>query len=321
MGFAEASAVLGSARARARLLTARLTAEVRSWLGIRRGLRIAGGSGPAGEAGGAVGGGGGGGGGHEAAGLYYKELTSEPLARALSKKGSGKKDYRVTFAGGDKMIVRCSAERCYADVMGPEGLSRWTRLEPLLRPGSRVLEICGAPACTGYTSAWLARTVGESGAVLAVIADEQGAAFAARRYARPNLAFEAMDRPLREVLSGETDNSFDAVVCALPEGPGIDPQTAMAEAWRVVAPGGWIALLGRAPLDELVEQTVGRAGGGGEDARTGTDGSQPAPPHPKPPHHAPSPPIQMELLSDPTGPWHDLLVHKPIRAAVSPNGR
>ena len=180
--------------------------------------------------------------------VYFKELRAERLARALAARSGapGHKDYRVTFADGSKQIVRCTRERCYADVMGPEGLHRYSRIAPILRPGARVLEICSPPMMTGYTGAWLARAVGESGAVVSIIADEQGASFAARRYtpdgpaALKNLSIEHVPGPAQHALAGETSDAFHAIVhLGLPNEPAKRDEL-MRELWRVLAPGGWM---------------------------------------------------------------------------------
>jgi hypothetical protein len=217
--------------------------QVRSSLGIRRGLH----AGP----------------------CYYKELTSERLGRALAARRSGAKgtpgfkDYRVTFAGGSKMIIRCTRERCYADLMGDEGLYRYARIGEILRPGSRVLEIASQPMTTGYTGAWLAQMAGDSGAVVSLMPDEQGARFASRRYPAPNLSLEHVPpgddhgaAAIAQTLAGETDGAFHAVVhLGLPAEPRHRDQL-MRELWRVLAPGGWMLAgvrLTDDPADEAVQ--------------------------------------------------------------------
>lgn len=203
---------------------ARALHTARARLGIRRGLR--------------------------AGGVYYKELTATPLSRALSRQGPGFKDFRVTFADGHKQIIRCNGERCYADVMGPDGLGRYLGIGARLRPGSRVLEIAAPPACTGYTGAWLARAVGESGAVVSLIADAQSATFASRRYQAPNLSIEHMPGELGAALAGEVEGAFDACLCpGLPEN-ALTARTVVEELWRVLRPGGWLWLGG--PRERVV---------------------------------------------------------------------
>lgn len=191
--------------------------ECRAAVGIRRGIR--------------------------AGGVYYKELTPERLQRALSKRGTGHKDYRVTFPDGSKQVIRCSAMRCYADLMGVEGHRRLARICTFVRPGSRVLEIVGLPYATGFTSVALAAAVGRSGAVVSQLTDSQGAAFARLRYALPNLSIEpaAPEGPL-DALVGEVDGAFDAVAC-LHGSARPDALPALAtELWRLVRPGGWMVI-------------------------------------------------------------------------------
>lgn len=199
-------------------------ARVRRWLGIRRGVR--------------------------AEGVYYKELASESLTRALSKKGAGFKDYRVTFADRRKMMIRCTPEHVFADLMGPVGIDR---LEPLLgsvRPGGRVLEF---DAGTGYRAYWLSFVVGPAGGVVAIATRPDHAEFASLRYSRPNVAFETADG---FALAGEVDGAFDAVVAlTLPE-DGEQRATLIGELWRLTAPGGVLLVGLGADADAGVEMEV-----------------------------------------------------------------
>jgi SAM-dependent methyltransferase len=188
--------------------------RVRRWLGVRRGTHVD--------------------------GVYYKELTSESLTRALSRRGSGFKDYRVTFPDrGGKMVIRCAHDQVFADLMGPVGIER---LEPLLhsvRPGGRILEFNSG---TGYRAFWLSFVVGPSGGVVAIATRPSHAEFASRRYARANIAFEIAEG---FALAGETDGAFDAVVALDPQtsGTNADPDMLLRELWRLTAPGG-VVLVG-----------------------------------------------------------------------------
>jgi hypothetical protein len=189
----------------------------------------------------------------DGADVYYKELSAERLARALAartgKRGRGYKDYRVTFPDGFKLFIRCTRSRCYADVMGADGLHRYERIGSIVRPGSRVLEVAAEPMTTGYSAEWLSRMVGASGAVVSVTSDEESARFAVRRYALPNLSIEHARMPgdepgagpsLGDILAGETDSAFDSVLAlALPE-DGAARDAMMREVWRVLRPGGWM---------------------------------------------------------------------------------
>ncbi len=197
--------------------------------------------------------------GHHSPRCYYKELTSERLARALAtRSGSpGFKDYRVTFPDGAKLLARCTRTRCYADLMGPEMLTRYQRIATILRPGSRILDIPTPPMTTGYTGDWLARMAGPSGSVVSLIPDEQGSRFAERRYAQPNLSIEHVPADaIIQSLAGETNGAFHAIIhLGLPtDAPHRD--ALMKELWRVLAPGGWMlagVLLTDDPADEAIQ--------------------------------------------------------------------
>lgn len=168
-------------------------------------------------------------------GVYYKEITTELLAKALSRRGTGEKEYRVTFPTGPKMLIRCSMKRPYADIMGPVMLPQYQRAQAMIRPGMRVLSaLCG----TGHAVEWLAVRVGPSGAVVALDTDAESIAYAQRRYARQNVAFEAGGAG---ALSGEVDGSFNASFMVTPAASAISPAL-IAETWRVTAPGGWMLI-------------------------------------------------------------------------------
>lgn len=201
-----------------REITGRLSRHLRRWLGrarsaigLRRGIKV-----------------------H---GVYYKELSAESLQRALSRKGRGWKEFRVTFPDGSKQIIRASAQRVFDDIMGPLGYDAGQGvLAPLLeiiRPGSRLLLV---NAGTGAAAAWLGAAVGRSGAVVALESDEQSVLFAAKRYPRHNIAIELGGA---EGLRGETDGSFHGAAVLQPV-PGEAGHVALTEIWRVIAPGGWM---------------------------------------------------------------------------------
>src|SRR5688572_14021060 len=139
----------------------RLKHRVRSLMGVRRGFKVQ--------------------------GFYYKETSTELLSKALSRKGAGEKEYRVTFPDGAKMKVHCSVRRPYADIMGPVMLPHYQRAQAMIRPGMRVVT---APCGTGNAVAWLSERVGPSGAVVALDKDAESISYAQRRYARANVAFE-----------------------------------------------------------------------------------------------------------------------------------
>ncbi len=172
-------------------------------------------------------------------GFYYKETSPELLWRALSRKGSGSKEFRVTFPDRSKMLIHCAPDRVYADAVGPLLLPVYQRAATMIRPGMRALDLsCG----TGYGAAWLARQVGPSGAVVAVNPDQESIAYAQKRYAPfapQNVAFEIGDV---NALHGETDGGFDAVFSLGCLHLLADDQGFLAELWRVVAPGGWMLI-------------------------------------------------------------------------------
>ncbi len=194
----------------------RLKQRIRTLVGLRRGFKIG--------------------------AAYYKETGTELLARALSRKGTGSKEYRVTFRDGSKLLIHCSLRRPYADIMGPLLLPLYQRIQGLIRPGARVLVL---PCATGYLAAWVAGRVGPSGAVVAIDPDDESVRYAQKRYAAPNAAFEIGDTT---ALGGEIDNSFDAVLSTLKEVPS-SPKSPLAELWRVTARAGWMLVLAPAELD------------------------------------------------------------------------
>lgn len=177
---------------------------------------------------------------------YYKELSSERLARALSPRGQGHKSYRVTFPDGSKLVIQCSRQRLYADLVGPEGLARYQRLANVLRPGMRVLEIAAPPMHTGYTTAWLTRAAapeGGPGGVVSINPDEQAVRFAGKRYALPNMSIEHEALSPLNALIGETDGAFDVAVCVGLPGDAsarVERVDILKEVWRVLAVGGWL---------------------------------------------------------------------------------
>lgn len=190
--------------------------------------------------------------------VYFKELSPIGLTRALSKRGPGHKDYRVTFADGSKQIIRVSANRVYCDVQGAEGAQRYVRVAHLVRPGSRVLEVETRPLSTGYTADYLSRLVGPSGAVVALIADKEGAQFATNRHARPNLSLELLEGSLADHTAGEIDGAFDAVFHLGATDADVGIHGTIEELWRLVIPGGWL-LVGashRAGLSDNARQAL-----------------------------------------------------------------
>lgn len=202
----------------------RLAHRLRALLGVRRGFRVA--------------------------DVYYKETGTELLWRALSRKGSGAKEYRVTWPDRTKQLIHCTPGRVYADITGPPLLPHYERAMALVRPGMRVLDLaCG----TGYGAAWLCIRVGPSGAVVAVDPDEESIIYAQKRYPTRNVAFEVGNEGS---LSGETDGAFDAVFSLQVLSGGQNDDSLLRELWRVTGSGGFMM--------------VGRKTSGGADENPGT---------------------------------------------------
>ena len=151
-------------------------------------------------------------------------------------------------ANADALVAaRAKAERTYnatADCFDAAPLAFWDRfgrgtIERLsLRTGQRVLDVCCG---SGASALPAARAVGADGRVLAVdlAADllELGRAKAATQ-GLTNIEFRRGDM----TALGLPDHGFDAVVCVF----GIffvpDMEAQVAELWRLVAPGGQLAI-------------------------------------------------------------------------------
>lgn len=166
-------------------------------------------------------------------GTRYREHSTETLRSALSRRGTGRKAYEVTFRDGTRMTIECTRERTFADLAPPPTLPMLLRTERLLRPGMRVLMI---PCGTGYGAALVAGRVAPSGAVVAIDPDPQSVDYARHRYPIQNISFECGG--LAE-LCGEADGAFDAVVAIEPRAQPPD-EPCLIELWRLVAPGGWM---------------------------------------------------------------------------------
>lgn len=189
-------------------------------------------------------------------GVRYREITIEPLRRALSRKGTGTKEYDVTFADGSTMRIRCTAQRVYADLMESRLTPVCEAADEFLRPGMRVLVINGG---TGDAGAHIAGRVAPSGAVVSLEMDEESVEFAQRRYRLPNASFE---RGGIEGLNGETDGAFNAVVAFDPDGPRPAAESVLGELWRVVAPGGALVIAASAGDPEALLTRVSALDGG-----------------------------------------------------------
>ncbi len=171
---------------------------------------------------------------HTIDGVRYVERTHEPLRRAISRKGRGYKDYEVTFRSGERMRIRFTPDRVYADLVGGSALSFYRPADEHIRPGMRLLVL---DAGTGFGPAWLASRVGPSGAIVALEEDGESAHFAPRRYTLNNVAFE---RAGTDALGGELDGSFDGVLAHTVLADNARRADRLTELWRVLKPGGWI---------------------------------------------------------------------------------
>ncbi|MEO0483222.1 MAG: class I SAM-dependent methyltransferase [Planctomycetota bacterium] len=192
-------------------------------------------------------------------GVVYRERSNESLRRALAPAGRGYKDYDVRFPNGARLSIRATPMRPYADLVGTLRVDVYERLARDVVPGQRVLD---ARSSTGAGAHLLASRVGPSGAVVALETDRESVRFARRRYPALHVAQELASI---EALSGELDHAFDAVFAVDPplqpkpetpanQGPvsrGAAPFDAhaaehavnyLAELWRLVAPGGRLAV-------------------------------------------------------------------------------
>ena len=116
-----------------------------------------------------------------------------------------------------------------------------------LQPGERVLDV----ACGPGTSALLAaQAVGSHGSVLAIDYGEQMLRIAkeqARRQGLTNIDFRLADMRQLEGESFGRAASFDAVVCVLGVFFVEDMVSQIADLWRLVRPGGRLALTTMGP--------------------------------------------------------------------------
>jgi SAM-dependent methyltransferase len=165
-------------------------------------------------------------------GVKYKELTSEPLSRALSRRGSRSKDYAVSFPGGRRMRITVTPARAYEDLNGAALLDEYRLAAPFIRPGMRVVALRSG---SGYAASWLAEMVGPSGAVVALDPDNEVIRYARWRYRLANVSFEVGDHT---ALTGEIDGAFDAALAVRALREGEDTGGVFGELWRVIAPGG-----------------------------------------------------------------------------------
>jgi len=178
-------------------------------------------------------------------GVRYEELDAMPLRRALAR-GIYKR-YRVRFPGGAKMVLDVSGSRPIADLMGTAERGEFSLIDPLMRPGDRVLLL---HAGTGYGPDWLSGRLGPTGALVALESDSASVRYARHRYNSPNTALEVCDlhAPIApQSLAGELDAAFDGIIHRRLPADGPVRAAHLAEAWRLLAPGGTLALLLASP--------------------------------------------------------------------------
>ncbi|MEQ8769853.1 MAG: class I SAM-dependent methyltransferase [Phycisphaerales bacterium] len=200
-------------------------------------------------------------------GVRYRERTRDPLRRALSRRGTGVKEYDVRFPATAQrkratMLIRCTNERRFADIGPTRRPTLYDAIENVIRPGMRVFEM---GCSTGAGSVRLCEMVGPSGGVVSVDSDRESIRFARLRYVEPQLAFEIGGV---ETLSGELDGAFDAAILvdAL-EGDEDATGATLREVWRVIAPGGWMVVFQRVLAPEIDRLTGSLRAACGEDAQ------------------------------------------------------
>lgn len=179
-------------------------------------------------------------------GVRYEELDAVPLRRALSR-GMGKR-YRVRFPDRAKMVLEVTGARPIADLLGAGDLGEFTLVDPLMRPGDRVLLL---HAGTGHGAAWLSDRLGPTGALVALEPDAASVRYARHRYHPANTALEVCDlhspTSAPPALVGELDGAFDAIVHRRLPTEGAQRDAQMAECWRLLCPGGVMAVLLASP--------------------------------------------------------------------------
>lgn len=185
-------------------------------------------------------------------GVQYRERRTSGLRSAFSSAESGVREYEVRFPDSDArkrpFRIRATPTRIYDD-LSPDPRAELVRaLDPLVRPGDRVLELgCG----TGAGSRHLAYLVGPSGGVVALDRDGESVRFARQRYAAAQIGFEL---GWVETLSGELNHAFDAVVATDPfrdDAGNAERLRTLDELARVLRPGGHLLCIGS--TDESAE--------------------------------------------------------------------
>ena len=178
-------------------------------------------------------------------GVRYEELDPMPLRRALAR-GLGKR-YRVRFPTGAKMALEVGGARPIADLMGEGDRGEFSVIDPLMRPGDRVLLL---HAGTGYGPAWLSHRLGPTGALVALESDSASVRYGRHRYGSANTALEVCDLHAPAppaALAGELDGAFDGVIHRRLPAEERLREVHLRECWRLLSPGGVMALLLASP--------------------------------------------------------------------------
>jgi ubiquinone/menaquinone biosynthesis C-methylase UbiE len=146
--------------------------------------------------------------------------------------------------GSDIKAVSAATYAATADHFDDPALSFWDRFGRQtvarvgLRPGDRVLDACCG---TGASALPAAHAVGAAGQVLGVDLSEpalERARAKARAQGLTNTEFRAMDIE----RTGLPSESFDAVICVFGVFFLPDMAAVVAELWRLVRPGGVLAI-------------------------------------------------------------------------------
>jgi hypothetical protein len=180
-------------------------------------------------------------------GVVYRPLSRVPLERAIAAGGAA--DYAVTFPAGERLRIRATRERVFADLLPDRNDPlAWLLAEcaAVIRPGWRAAAL---GVGTGLFTTGLADMVGPSGSVVGLEQDVISVAYARKRYRLPNVAHE---RGGHTALSAEPDRSCEALILS----PRY-PRTDLAPLWRLVARGG--ALVAAAHHAAAAEQIAGAA--------------------------------------------------------------
>ncbi|MGP1272008.1 MAG: class I SAM-dependent methyltransferase [Phycisphaerales bacterium] len=162
--------------------------------------------------------------------MHYRPLDLGSLSRRLTG-APGYADFAVTFPTGERMRIRATRDRAFADLLAETSgyPLRWLidALPPLVRPGDRAI-ILGAG--TGAITRAVADLVGPSGSVTALDPDAVSVAYARKRYPAEHIAHE---RGTHRSLDAEPDHAAEVIL--------LTPLAAacpLEELWRILSPRG-----------------------------------------------------------------------------------